>query len=99
MPKYRKLPVEIEAVQLPSRGTAISPEMADFLMGSGRKILLNDDGSAIIQTLEGNMKASPDDYIIKGIQGEYYPCKPDIFEATYESVSESLLAKLARLLN
>lgn len=40
----------------------------------------------IIPTLEGDMLASPGDYIIKGVQGEFYPCKPDIFEATYEGV-------------
>ena len=42
-----------------------------------------------IPTLEGGMTASMGDYIIKGIQGEFYPCKPDIFEATYEVANES----------
>ncbi len=40
----------------------------------------------VIETLEGSMKINDGDYIIKGVQGEYYPCKPDIFEATYEKV-------------
>ena len=40
----------------------------------------------LIPTLEGNMRALPGDYIIKGVQGEFYPCKPDIFEATYDAV-------------
>ncbi len=42
------------------------------------------DGEALISTLEGNLVASPGDYIIQGIDGEYYPCKPDIFNETYE---------------
>jgi len=42
------------------------------------------DGEALISTLEGNLVASPGDYIIRGIDGEYYPCKPDIFNETYE---------------
>lgn len=41
-----------------------------------------------IETLEGTMQASPGDYIIKGVQGEFYPCKPEIFEATYEAVDD-----------
>lgn len=40
----------------------------------------------IVDTLEGKMKASPGDYIIKGVQGELYPCKPDIFEKTYDKI-------------
>lgn len=40
-----------------------------------------------VSTLEGEMKGNPGDYLIRGIQGEYYPCKPDIFDATYEEVS------------
>lgn len=46
-------------------------------------------GSLIIKTLEGDMKANIGDYIIKEINGEYYPCKPDIFEKTYERVIHS----------
>lgn len=46
------------------------------------------DTEMIIQTLEGNMKAEPGDWIITGISGEQYPCKPDIFEKTYERVDE-----------
>jgi len=48
--------------------------------------LTSDD--LLITTLEGEMRASPGDYIIKGIKGEFYPCKPDIFECTYEKVSD-----------
>ena len=44
------------------------------------------DGILMIKTLEGDMKVSINDYVIKGIKGEFYPCKPDIFEKTYEKV-------------
>lgn len=43
-----------------------------------------ENGAILIPTLEGEMRASPGDWIIKGVQGEFYPCKPDIFTATYE---------------
>jgi len=83
MPKYRKKPVVIEAVRyegwndiecLAFCPTAIDPE--------------ERGPSLVIPTLEGDMRVSVGDYIIKGIQGEFYPCKPDIFEATYELVAE-----------
>ena len=44
--------------------------------------------SLIIKTLEGNMRAEPGDYIIKGVQGEFYPCKSDIFKETYETIDD-----------
>ena len=50
-----------------------------------RGIYINpDDGSLMIRTLEGDMKVTPGDYIIRGVQGEFYPCRDDIFEQTYE---------------
>lgn len=80
MSKFRKKPVVIEAVQYGpySRPTA---EMAMFLDGASWGI--NEEG-IVIRTLEGDMIASVGDWIIKGIKGEFYPCKPDIFAATYE---------------
>lgn len=51
-------------------------------------MLVNEDGDLIIFTLEGQLLASPGDYIIRGVKGELYPCKPDIFDATYEKVDE-----------
>ena len=85
MAKFRKKPVVIDAVKLPDVDEDISPEVAEFLANipgheSGR------DGALIICTLEGDMTADVGDYVIKGVRGEYYPCKPDIFEATYEEV-------------
>ena len=49
---------------------------------------VSTDPHLIVKTLEGDMKASIYDYIIKGVNGEFYPCKPDIFEKTYEEVNE-----------
>ena len=78
--KYRKKPVVIEAVQY-GPYSAPSIELMMFLEGSGAT--LTEDG-IIIPTLEGDHLARVGDYIIRGVQGELYPCKPDIFEQTYD---------------
>ncbi len=89
MAQYRKKPVVIEAVQL-QWGTW--DEMCDFAdVGklTDGKPEGRQDGDAIgldIPTLEGLMRADENDWIIRGIKGELYPCKPDIFEETYEAV-------------
>ncbi|WP_449451439.1 hypothetical protein [Streptococcus suis] len=81
--KYRKKPVVVEAVRWNSKN------YFDIIRLTGRRdIRFFDDGSCIIPTLEGDMIAKKGDYIIKGIKGECYPCKPDIFEQTYELVEE-----------
>lgn len=88
--QYRKKPVVIEAVQW-NGANHLLPK-TEFMKGSGayldksRSIL----GEIVIQTLEGEMRASVGDYIIKGVNGEFYPCKPDIFEKTYEPVAEGV---------
>jgi hypothetical protein len=86
--KYRKKPVVIEAMQLE---WATWNEMCDFA-GIGKlsdgKPEGRQDGDMLcldIPTLEGLMTARSGDWIIKGVQGEFYPCKPDIFEQTYEA--------------
>lgn len=80
--KYRKKPVEIEAVQFDgSNALKIVRWMGGQFVSTG----VNGD-RLIIQTLEGDMTASLNDWIIKGVKGEFYPCKPDIFAATYEAV-------------
>jgi hypothetical protein len=92
--KYRKKPVVIEAVQLRWDTWGEMCEFADVGKledGKPQGIHLNGDLSVIgllIPTLEGVMKAEQGDYIIKGVKGEFYPCKPDIFEMTYETVEE-----------
>lgn len=84
--KYRKKPVEIEAIQFEDNSDRIC-EIAEFMGGDLRVNYEDKDNPYIpIETLEGTMKASVGDYIIKGVKGEFYPCKPDIFEQTYEKV-------------
>lgn len=80
--KYRKKPVVIEAFRL---GFEPLPEWA-LLEPTLRVCVFHGVTDASIQTLEGKMLANHGDYVIKGIRGELYPCKPDIFEATYEAV-------------
>ena len=82
---YRKKPVVIEAVQLKDLEVRTLMALQNFAGLGNDKLLAVSDG-LIIKTLEGDMKASIGDFIIKGVQGEFYPCKPDIFEKTYEEV-------------
>lgn len=81
MKKYRKKPLVIEAVQFTGgNGAEVSAFMETTTITKG--------GALVIETLEGDMRAHVGDYIIKGIKGEFYPCKPDIFKSTYEEVPE-----------
>lgn len=88
--KYRKKPVVIEAIQYISQSDDIhldqaQDRIADFM---GKNIEVSGD-QIIIPTLEGDHQANVGDWIIRGVKGEFYPCKPDIFEMTYEKVEES----------
>lgn len=99
MSKFRKLPVEIEARQfagspgdmhgvyqwIEQNTQGSFDPLADEVPGSGVSID-PATGLLLIATLEGVMQAKPGDWIIRGIEGEFYPCKPDIFEKTYERV-------------
>lgn len=87
---YRKKPVVIEAIQY----NGLNKDEIERFVGSSLKSEINDCAweagamvapirTIIIPTLEGNHIASPGDFIIKGIKGEFYPCKPDIFNDTY----------------
>lgn len=94
--KYRKKPVVIEAELFMAYTTALAPyppmpdggELWQWLTKNGAHFSLQEEPSGraylVLETLEGDMAAHVGDYIIKGIKGEFYPCKPDIFEATYE---------------
>ena len=84
MPKFRKKPVVIEAI----RFTESNQVEAVAWMGCAFPERTSEYVVLEINTLEGTMRVSPGDWIIKGIQGEFYPCKPDIFEATYEEVPD-----------
>lgn len=84
--RYRKLPVEIEAVQWLGDNFVEVHNFCPSLVLDKR--VYADDESLIIPTLEGDHRASLGDFIIKGVEGEFYPCKPDIFAKTYEMVEE-----------
>lgn len=84
--KYRKKPVVIEAIQYD--GTERSYKEIKFFQAGIKYLGAEGHYFLIIPTLEGDMRAEAGDYIIKGIKNEVYPCKPDIFKATYEPVSE-----------
>ena len=82
---YRKKPVVVEAVQLRDLEVRTLMALQNFA-GLGNDVFEAVEDGVLIDTLEGKMKASIGDLIIRGVQGEYYPCKPDIFEKTYEEV-------------
>ena len=88
MQKFVKKPVVIEAIQYD--GANIT-EVENFV---GRKlptvISSNEDTQLVVSTLEGDMKVSKKDYVIKCVNGEFYPCKPDIFEKTYDVVEDGV---------
>lgn len=76
--KFRKKPVVVEARQVPSGG-----DVTDVARWCDASVFSDH---LLIETKEGTMRANPGDWIICGVQGEFYPCKPDIFEETYEEV-------------
>ncbi len=86
MPMFRKKPVQVEANRLPESFDDVS---------DGLRVLSNLHGwtivhdGVLISTLEGEMLGHWGDWLIRGVKGEYYPCKPDVFEATYEEVSDA----------
>ncbi len=87
MAKYRKKPVVIEAVQWTGENfTKLADLLGNLEHGRPERLATYDESDMTlkIRTLEGVMTARPGDFIIKGIKGEIYPCKPDIFKATYE---------------
>ncbi len=84
MPKFRKKPIVIEAIQFDG-----SPDTAHEIYKLSTRDISYIGDHLTIRTLEGPMTASVGDWIIKGVAGEVYPCKPDIFEATYEPVDDA----------
>jgi hypothetical protein len=86
--KYRKKPVVIDAFQVKSLQECVWPSWAM----THENLLIETDSQGtvtgyLIETLEGDMRVSVGDWIIKGVKGEIYPCKPDIFDASYEAVA------------
>ncbi len=85
--KFRKKPVVIEAIQFTGDNVT---EAEKFMESSDVPSFYNDEHGVItIKTLEGEMIVGKGDWIIKGIKGEFYPCKPDIFEQTYDKAEET----------
>ena len=82
MAQFRKKPVIIEAYKL-TKELLNSLTVGAFTNGITPLTL---EGKGLIKTLEGDMRADIGDWIIKGVKGEYYPCKPDIFNETYEKI-------------
>lgn len=89
MAKYRKKPVVIEATQWFKMGDHPAVQQSDSM--STKPIspgIVYVEKRHFIKTLEGLMEVNPGDYIITGVKGEHYPCKPDIFAMTYEEVND-----------
>lgn len=94
MPKFRKKPVIVDAIQWKPLEMMINDVLIFMGIDSGRMkgqgvlSVSKHKGQLIIKTLEGDMTVSDGDWIIKGVEGEFYPCKPDIFAKTYELVDD-----------
>lgn len=90
MPKFKKKPVVIEAVQYAGRGNLNTrgrvPDWLWDALEGGTAYFVNGADPLCLRTLEGPLTVSLNDWIIRGVHGELYPCKPDIFAATYEPV-------------
>lgn len=84
--KYIKKPIVIEAMVFEDN-TGCLTELSDFMGDKEVRVSYREETpKLLIETLEGTMSANEGDYILKGISGEFYPCKPDIFNNTYEEV-------------
>ena len=81
MAKFRKKPVVVEAIQF----TGLNQDEIGHFSGLAAQ-RIGRTGELVIKTLEGVMKVDVGDWVIKGVKGEFYPCKPDVFDATYEAV-------------
>jgi len=88
--RYRKKPVVIEAMQFDGTVESANRVLA-WIGGHGAEALRahrrDPEAGIVIKTREGDMRGDVGDWIIRGVQGEFYPCKPDIFAETYEAVS------------
>lgn len=86
MPKFRKKPVVVDAVRFDGTPGGAVALFEEFDVPGAKVVPAHDlqTGWLTIPTLEGVMRADAGDYVIRGVKGEFYPCKPDIFEATYD---------------
>jgi hypothetical protein len=97
--KFRKKPIVVEAIQYIQKPSDVALDQAqdrvcDFV---GKNLTVIGGSHIEIETLEGTMLASPNDWIIKGVNGEFYPCKPDIFEKTYEVIKNILVFEVVTI--
>jgi len=83
---WRKKPVEVWAMQWDGTTSGALHIIAWSKGFNNARDIIAVHEDLVIRTLEGDMTVSPGDYVIRGIKGEFYPCKPDIFEETYEAV-------------
>lgn len=83
--KYRRKPVVVEAMQYDGTNFLALNKWSNHQV---KVDITSYQSRVVIPTLEGDLEVSIGDYVIKGVQGKFYPCKPDIFEATYEKVEE-----------
>jgi len=90
--KYRKKPVVVEAWSVKELSDMFWSSMSlPFVITESthkHQIFFKVNGEVQIETLEGTMIGKPEDMLIRGVNGEFYPCKPDIFEQTYEEIEE-----------
>lgn len=86
--KYRKKPIVVEAIQFINDEADTLIAIGNFITNQDLRVSYHNPDRPVIkiETLEGVMEASLGDYIIKGVSGEFYPCKPDIFKMTYDLV-------------
>lgn len=85
MPKFRKKPIVIEA-RIHTGDLVNTDDLKDWMYVWDQGYGVDDDGNLYVDTLEGRLYVSIGDYLIKGVQNEFYACKPDIFLATYDAV-------------
>ena len=97
MAQYRKKPVVIEAIQFNGKNAEEIEQWSNNNVKSGPALEDTSTRDYLeIETLEGTMTAQLNDYIIKGVSGEFYPCKPDIFEKTYDAETTSFKERLIK---
>lgn len=85
--RFRKKPVEVEAVQLTDRnGVQVEQWVGSHCKFYDRGVIPGHTSHVVISTPEGAMYGQVGDWIIRGVKGEFYPCKPDVFASTYEAV-------------
>lgn len=84
--KARKKPVIVDVIQFKAHSPRLWRKCKAFV---GESWIVKEDSLPLIRTLEGDMEVSDGDFIIKGVNGEFYPCKPDIFQKTYDIIPDA----------